>query len=119
MPTPYTFIAEHGDCRSITGTISGAPVSVIHGIVVSPGQNYRLVVSSFILNNESAQSSAVIELLSGNHAHWRTYLTAGESLSKDFPPNYPWKLGKNQALGIRSNNAGVASYSIRYRIEQA
>lgn len=106
-------VEEYVD-RHISNTVAAAGST---NIVGAPGLNRRIVVTSFVVQNES-QAATVIILEDGGQERWRCYAAGpGNGLAMNFPANHPWMLRANQPLVINLSGANTCGYSIQYRIE--
>lgn len=86
-------------------------------LVATPGAGLRLVVVSFVIQNESAVATVMI-LRSATTPVWRVLgQNQGDGLTKDFPMGYEWKLAENEALNLNLDGANSCGYSVAYRLE--
>lgn len=108
-----------------TVTVEGDPIRVINGVVAAIGNTllatppvgHRIVVTSFVIQNETAVATTMI-LREGGLDKWR-YLgqNQGDSLSKDFAPGYEWRLGVDATLNYYLDGANPCNYSLAYFTE--
>ena len=105
------FIVERSDLN-VSGTVAANAT-----LIVAPGPNRHIVVTSFAIQNESQVATTII-LRNGPADCWRCYAPLqGDGLAMNFPPNHPWKLGNNLPLAIALSGANACGYSIQYYIK--
>lgn len=98
----------------ISGTKNG---SGDNELVAAPGAGERIVVTAFILQNESASATTMI-LRDGTTSKWR-YLgqSQGSSIDIVLPPGREWKLTTNTALNLNLSGANACGYTVQYYVE--
>ena len=97
-----------------TGT---AATSGDNTLVSTPGAGNRLVVTLFVIQNESATETTMI-LKSGATNRIRLLAQSqGDGLSTVFPVGQAWKLAENEALVLNLSGANSCGYSIQYYTE--
>lgn len=97
-----------------TGSSSGD-----NEVVATPGAGYRLVVTTFVMQNESASATTLI-LRSGTSSTngWRILgQNQGDGLAMALPLGDPWRLGEDEALNLNLSGANQCGYSVRYYTE--
>lgn len=100
-----------GSIGYISGTATTAGDNVI---VAAPGTGKRIVVTSFVVQNESSTANTII-LKSGSNEHFRILgQSQGDSFSKDFFPSAFWELDENAALNLSLSTSHQCGYSIAY-----
>lgn len=103
-------------CTNLWGVVA---ISGDNTIVPAPGTENRIVVPSFMFQNESATPTLMI-LHSGTTTNgWRWLGQAqGDGVSKDLPDEAPWKLNENEGLTFTLLGANQCGYSIEYYTEE-
>lgn len=114
----------------ITNKLDGDPsgggnVSIVSGtkavagnntLIAAPGSGKRIVVYTFVVQNESATATTII--LKDHVDRWRVLgQNQGDGLSIAFDALQPWKLNENAALTMNLSGANSCGYSIQYAIE--
>lgn len=104
---------DDGGVSVVSTTVSAVgPTSVI----ASPGAGYRIVVHSFVIQNESATASTAY--LQDQVTRWRVLgQSQGDGLAMVFDAMQPWKLNANTALYLRLSAAVQWGISVQYSIE--
>ena len=103
--------------RSLTQVCSTASAAGDTAVVAAPGAGYRLVVTSFVIQNESAAATTML-LKSGSVVCWRCLgQNQGDGLSKDFAVGHSWRLAENAALNLNLSGANQCGYSVSYFVE--
>lgn len=87
-------------------------------LVAAPGVGYRLVVTAFVIQNESA-IALIMRLRSGVTANgWRCLgQSQGDGLAMTFGPGSEWRLHPNDPLNLELSNANTCALSISYYTE--
>ena len=86
-------------------------------LIPAPGAGKRIVVTSFVIQNESSSATTMI-LKDGSSNKWRFLgQNQGDYLSKDFGLKQEWRLTANQALNLNLSGNNQCGYSIAYFIE--
>jgi len=87
-------------------------------LVAAPGVGRRLVVTAFVIQNESA-TALIMRLRSGVTANgWRCLgQNQGDGLAMTFGPGSEWKLHPNDPLNLELSNADTCAISISYYTE--
>lgn len=118
IKTQITDVLGDSILEKILIYISGTKaVSGDNTLIASPGAGRRIVVSSFIIQNESAVDTTLI-LKSGSSECWRVNCPSqGDGLNRMFIPGREWKLATNSALILNLNGANLCGYSIGYYSE--
>lgn len=107
-------LADDADLVYTTGTTAAAGVTTLVG---APGAGVRIVVSSFMVQNESAVATTV-QVGAGGAARFRALLqTQGAALSGSFLAGREWKLAANTALTVTLSAANSHGYSVVYYTE--
>ena len=111
----------------VTGGEGGMPMITISGtvavtgptqLVAAPGAGSRVVVSSFVLQNESATATTII-LQAGTTNRWRILgQNQGDGLAMAFSTGREWRLPANTALQIALSGNNSCGYSIAYFVER-
>ena len=120
-PFPVTTVPAGGgaavddaDLIYLTGTTAAAGVTTL---VAAPGAGVRIVVSAFMVQNESAVATTV-QVGRGGSAAFRALLqTQGAALSGSFLAGREWKLPANTALTVTLSAANSHGYSVVYYTE--
>lgn len=119
MPTrgpASTVNVQELSLRHISDIVSGVGSNTV---INAPGLNQRIVVTSFVVQNEEEQTAITVILRDGGHNHWRVSCPQqGDGLSKDFAVGREWRLSENTALNIYLSAAGNVGYSIAYSLER-
>ena len=98
----------------VTGTASTRGDNVL---VAAPGVGVRIVVSSFVMQNESATATTMI-MRDGTTSKFRVLGQAqGDGLVMQFPAGREWKLTSNTALNLNLSGANSCGYSVQYYTE--
>jgi len=87
-------------------------------LVAAPGVGFRLVVTAFVIQNES-MIALIMRLRSGVTANgWRCLgQNQGDGLAMSFAPGHEWKLYPNDPLNLELSNANICAVSISYYTE--
>ena len=106
--TPKSLITWNGT-RAVAGD---------NQLVVAPGVGQRLVVTAFVIQNESA-IALIMRLRSAATANgWRCLgQSQGDGLAMTFGPGSEWRLNENEALNLELSNANTCAISISYYTE--
>ena len=87
-------------------------------IIAAPGQNHRIVVKAFVIQNES-ENAVVMQLLDGLHPQWRCLgQNQGDGLTMTFEEEHFWYLSPNTALNFDLDGANQCNYSVMYDVER-
>jgi hypothetical protein len=97
-----------------TGTTAAAGLTALVG---APGANVRIVVSSFMIQNESTTATTVIMQEGGVPIMRALLQTQGAALSGAFLVGREWKLPANTALNLNLSAANSHGYSVVYYTE--
>ena len=98
----------------VTGT---AATSGDNELIAAPGAGVRIVVTAFVIQNESATATTMI-LRDGTTAKWRCLgQNQGDGLAVVLPPGRAWKLTANAALNLNLSGANSCGYSVQYYTE--
>ena len=102
---PKTLITWNGT-RAIAGD---------NQLVAAPGVGRRLVVTAFVIQNESA-TPVIMRLRSGVTANgWRCLgQSQGDGLAMTFAPGSEWRLYPNDPLNFELSDNRVCAVSISY-----
>lgn len=85
-------------------------------LVAAPAAGYRLVVWSFVIQNESATATTMI--LKDAVDRWRVLgQNQGDGLAMAFDAQQPWRLNAATALTLNLSGANSCGYSIQYSVE--
>jgi hypothetical protein len=122
-PVPVTSVPAGGgasvddaDLLYLTGTTAVAGQTQL---VAAPGAGVRIVVSSIMVQNESAVATTV-QVQAGGAVTMRALLqTQGAALSGSFLAGREWKLPANTALNVNLSGANSHGYSVSYYTEAA
>jgi hypothetical protein len=111
-------IAEDAGLRDpIEGTAAASGDNVI---IAAPGTGQRLVVTAFVIQNESATATTMI-LKDGDSptgGRWRCLgQNQGDGLAMIFHPQHPWRLSLNSPLVLNLSGANQCGYSVQYYTE--
>jgi hypothetical protein len=107
-------LADAADLIYITGTFAAAGLNTL---VAAPGAANRIVVSAFMVQNESAVATTV-QVGQGGAATFRALLqTQGAALSGSFLVGREWNLAANTALTVTLSAANSHGYSVVYYVE--
>jgi hypothetical protein len=108
------------DVGELTTTVINTTKSATgdNEIVAAPGADVRIVVLSFLMQNESSTATTMILRSAATTNGWR-YLgqSQGDSLSMVFSLARPWKLGTNEALNLNLDGANSCGMSVAYYTE--
>ena len=86
-------------------------------LVAQPGAGLQIVVSSFVIQNESAVATTMI-LQAGGANTWRALgQNQGDGLAGAFPVGREWALPANTALNLWLSGANSCGYSIAYYVK--
>jgi hypothetical protein len=86
-------------------------------LVAAPGAGLQIVITSLVLQNESATATTII-LKAGATALLRILgQNQGDGLALTFPPGQGLALGSNAALVINLSGANACGYSIMYYVD--
>jgi hypothetical protein len=107
---------DAADLLYTTGTTAALGVTTL---VAAPGAGVRIVVSAFMIQNESAVATTV-QMRAGGASAFRALLqTQGAALSGSFLVGREWKLPANTALNLNLSAANSHGYSVVYYTEAA
>ena len=89
-------------------------------LVAAPGVGNRLVVTAFVIQNESA-TPTIMRLRSGTTANgWRCLgQNQGDGLAMAFSPGSEWRLHPNDPLNLELSDSRTCAISISYYTEAA
>lgn len=110
----------HLASRGITVTVVNTTASTTgdNEIVAAPGAGNRIVVTAFVMQNESATATTLILRSAATTNGWRMLCqNQGDGLSKDFPDGAPWRLGANEALNLNLSGANSCGVTVMYYTE--
>lgn len=87
-------------------------------LVAAPGVGQRLVVTAFVIQNEST-TPTIMRLRSGTTANgWRCLgQNQGDGLAMSFAPGHEWRLHPNDPLNFELSDNRVCAVSISYYTE--
>jgi hypothetical protein len=86
-------------------------------LVGAPGEDKRIVVTDFVVENES-HSELFMRLLSGTDEQYRRLMpTRGDGLDREFPSGREWELGWNRPLILELSDDLQCGYSLAYLVE--
>jgi len=87
-------------------------------LVAAPGAGYRLVVTAFVIQNESG-TPLIMRLRSDNTSNgWRCLgQNQGDGLAMTFAPDREWELNENEPLNLELSDADTCAVSISYYTE--
>jgi len=97
-------------------TINGTKASSGNNeLVAAPGTGYRLVVTGFVIQNEST-TALIMRLRSASTSNgWRALgQNQGDGLAMNFAPGDHWKLNENEALNLELSDADTCAYAVRH-----
>jgi len=110
---PDVEIAE----KTITTQATTEADSGDNTLVAGPGSGQRIVVSSIVVQNESATATTIL-LKSGANTKRRALLqNQGDGVAWSFPPGREWKLGDNEALIVNLSGANSHGVTVDYYTE--
>jgi len=103
------------DLTTWNGTKAGAGISVL---VAAPGAGKRLVVTAFVLQNEST-TALIMRLKSGGTTNgWRCLgQNQGDGLAMTFHAGHEWTLNENESLNLELSDADTCAVSYSYYTE--
>ena len=107
-------LADDANLIYITGTTAAAGVTTL---IAAPGAGLRIVVSAFMVQNESAVATTVLMRQGGATAFRALLQTQGAALSGSFLAGREWKLPANAALNLNLSAANSHGYSVVYYTE--
>jgi hypothetical protein len=103
--------------KSLSYATGTASTSGDNTLVSAPGASNRLVVTAFVIQNESSTATTMI-LKTGSTNRFRLLAqNQGDGLSIVFPVGQSWKLGTNEALVLNLSGANSCGYSVQYYTE--
>lgn len=104
--------------KSLTTWNGTRAVAGDNQLVAAPGMGQRLVVTAFVIQNESV-IALIMRLRSGVTANgWRCLgQNQGDGLAMSFAPGHEWKLHPNDPLNLELSNADTCAVSISYYTE--
>lgn len=102
--------------QNINGTYA---VAGNNTILAAPGAGIRIVVSAFVIQNESATATTMTLASSGSlNDGWRCLgQNQGDGLAMAFSAGREWRLGTNEALILNLSGANSCGYSVQYYTE--
>jgi hypothetical protein len=88
-------------------------------LVAAPGENQRIVVTAFVIQNTTATATTLI-LRSGTTSNaWRVLAqNQGDGLALFLGPLAAWRLNNNEALNLNLSGANTAGYTVQYYVER-
>lgn len=102
---------------AISTVVGTAAASGDNTLIAAPAADKRLVVTGFVVQNESAVSTTII-LKSGSTAVRRALLkNQGDGLGLAFEAGREWKLGAGEALVLNLSGANSHGYTVDYWTE--
>lgn len=123
-PTQPVYIMNGAPGGSGSGGF-GSDVSIVsdtkaaagnNTLIAAPGTGKRIVVWSFMVQNESANATTII--LRDQAARFRVLAqNQGDGLAMAFDSLQPWRLNENTALTMSLSGANSCGYSVQYSIE--
>ena len=103
------------DQINITGTFAGLGDNQI---LATPGVNYRIVVTAFLIQNESAVATTMILRSGATGNSWRALAqNQGDGFAMVFAIGRPWKLYVNEPLNLNLSAANQCNFSVMYYTE--
>ena len=105
---------DDADLVYATGTTAALGVTTL---VAAPGAGVRIVVSAFMVQNESAVATTIQVQAGGSSAFRALLQTQGAALSGAFQADREWKLPANTAFNLNLSAANLHGYSIVYYTE--
>lgn len=114
-PTQPAFLMNGQIDSSVAcGTKAAAGLNTL---IAAPAAGSRIVVYSFIIQNESATATTVE--LRDVTSRWRMLLqNQGDKMIMGFDTILPWRLNEATALSLWLSGANSHGYSIQYAIEK-
>lgn len=89
-------------------------------IIPAPAANRRIVITAFVIQNESATATTMI-LKDGTAlaaGRWRCLgQNQGDGLAMVFDGQHPWRLSAGNGLVLNLSGANQCGYSIQYYLE--
>lgn len=86
-------------------------------LVAAPGADERIVVTEFLIENES-NSELLMLLRSGSDEKYRRLMVnRGDGLDREYPAGREWRLGWNEALILNLSDDLDCGYSLAYATE--
>lgn len=107
-------LADDADLIYLTGTTAALGATTL---IAAPGAGVRIVVSAFMVQNESAVATTVQVGAGGAPAFRALLQTQGAALSGAFQAGREWKLPANAALTVTLSAANSHGYSVVYYTE--
>jgi hypothetical protein len=86
-------------------------------LVAAPGSGNRLVVTAFVIQNESSTATTLILKSASTNRFRFLGQTQGDGMQFVFPVGQAWKLAENEALVLNLSGANSCGYSIQYYTE--
>ena len=107
-----------GVLKSVTTWNGTVAVAGDTELVATPGAGYRLVVSAFVLQNEST-TPLIMRLRSGVTTNgWRCLgQNQGDGLAMRFGADRGWELNENEALNLELSDPDTCAISLSYYTE--
>ena len=99
---------------------TGGQLATSGNLVAAPGASTRIVVSSFLMQNETGGTTTMI-LRSGTvDSVWRCFAVyPGDGLRMTFPAGREWRCGTNDTLGLVLDTSMTCGYALSYYTEGA
>jgi hypothetical protein len=86
-------------------------------LIAAPGSGVRIVVTGFVIQNESANATTMI-LKDGSTNKIRVLgQNQGDGLTHIFTPGREWRLTADQALNLNLSGANQCGYTVFYFTE--
>ena len=110
----WSVTAAHKTLTPISDIVSTSGDTTL---VAAPGAGYRIVVTSFVIQNVS--STATTMILQDGSDETRPCLgqNQGDGLTQTFAPGSEWRLTENSALVFNLSGANQCRYTVDYYIE--
>lgn len=96
------------------GTVAAAGATQI---IAAPGAGYRIVVTCFTIQNESATATTMILRAGGSDVERVLGQNQGDGLARTYAVGREWRLPANTALNFVLSGANQCGYSIHYWTE--
>jgi hypothetical protein len=105
-----------GGAGSVGVTAGTKAVSGLNTLIAAPAAGFRIVVYSFVIQNESATATTME--LQDVVTRWRVLgQNQGDGLAMAFDAMQPWRLTAATALTLRLSGANSCGYSVQYAVE--
>lgn len=108
-------VADRQNTLAVVTTVSAAGITAL---VAAPGAPYRIVVSSFTMQNESSTATTMQLVENGGGAFERILgQNQGDGLARAYAIGHEWRLPLNTGLDAWLSGANQCGFTVHYWVE--